>query len=90
MKYVYSDRGQPNQLLLNSGDDDGGALFSDANTVSLPGGSEYTRSIALGDVNGDGLIDVVIGNRGQPNKLLLNSGDDGSLFSDVNTVSLRY
>jgi hypothetical protein len=88
---VIGNDGQPNQLLINIGNnDDSGALFSDENTISLPGGSQDTRSIALGDVNGDGLIDVVIGNVGQPNQLLINTGDDddGALFSDANTVSL--
>lgn len=40
-----------------------------------------TRYIAFGDVNGDGLIDLVIGNNGEDNQLLINSGD--GTFSDT-------
>ena len=33
-----------------------------------------TRSIALGDVNGDGYLDLVCGNDGESTKLYLNQG----------------
>ena len=43
-------------------------------------------SSILGDVNGDGHIDNIVGNNGQENKLLFNSGD--GTFSDSNAVSM--
>merc|ERR1712038_1516000 len=41
----------------------------------LPGGAMYTRSIASADINDDGMIDILVGNRDQNNQLLLNDGD---------------
>ena len=63
---------QPNQLLINNGGDGSFTL------VDLPGGDMDTESIALGDVDGDGMLDIVVGNDNQPNQLLINNGGDGS------------
>ena len=42
----------------------------------LPGGAFQTESFATADVNGDGWIDIIIGNRlDEPNQLLINNGD---------------
>ena len=79
---VFGNYNQPNQLLLNSGD----GTFSDKNTVNLPGGGKYSRSLALGDINGDGRIDIVVGNSDQDSQILINSGD--GTFSDMNAVKL--
>jgi hypothetical protein len=66
--------GEKNQLLLNAGD----GTFSDA--VDLPGGVSDTYYVAVGDINNDNMLDIVIGNSGysygQQNQLLLNVGDD--------------
>ena len=57
---------QPNQLLINSGD----GTFSNTTAVSLTGGSLDTTSIVLGDVNGDGVLDFVVGNYVEENQVL--------------------
>ena len=79
--------GQLNRLYLNSGDD---PPFSET-TIGLPIGANdifVTNSIALGDMNGDGQLDVVTGNNTypevHPNRLYLNNGTDDP-FSDVLT-----
>lgn len=64
---------QPNQLLLNNAD--GTGTFTSS---TLPGAEENTFSVAVADVNGDGLNDVIIGNTGgQDNQLLINNGPNG-------------
>ncbi|MFK7893051.1 MAG: FG-GAP repeat domain-containing protein [Granulosicoccus sp.] len=58
--------GEPNRLLLN----DGYGRFSDATVPRLKERNGRSVNAELGDVNGDGTIDIVIGNSGgvdQPN-----------------------
>lgn len=58
--------GEPNRLLLN----DGSGRFSDATVPRLMERDGRSVNAELGDVNGDGTIDIVIGNSGgvdQPN-----------------------
>jgi|GEM_PF-2826632 len=66
---------QANGLYLNSG-----GVFSQTSAWNPPPNS-FTTSVVLGDVNGDGLDDVVCGNFGQPNTLHLNIG--GTFGPDV-------
>ena len=61
-----------NQFLLNNADD----AYSDA--IELPGGEMNTFSIVAADVNGDIMmlvVDIVVGNQDQNNRLLINDGD---------------
>jgi hypothetical protein len=50
-----------------------GAIFDEEKLPS--GDSADTRSVAIGDMNNDGLLDILIGNWNQSNQLLMNSGD---------------
>ncbi len=43
-------------------------------------GADWTKSVAMGDINGDGDLDLIVGNNGQ-NMIYLNDGS--SSFSDV-------
>lgn len=74
--------GEPNALWRNDGPRPGGGwIFTDvsqASGVALPGVNGM--GLALGDVNGDGLVDLAFTNIGE-NVLLLNAGD--GTFEDV-------
>ena len=61
--------GAPNQLLLGS------AMGGFEEAVTLMGGSLTTLSVALGDVDGDGHLDIVFANWNAPNQLLHGQGD---------------
>ncbi|MGY8656245.1 MAG: FG-GAP-like repeat-containing protein, partial [Verrucomicrobiia bacterium] len=60
-----------NRLYLNNG---GAASFAGVSGLDITTDAHTTRAIALADMNGDGRLDVIVGNAGQPNRLYLNNG----------------
>jgi hypothetical protein len=67
---------QSNKLYINNGVASDGT-FMGFRTEGLTIGSDqsYTHAITLGDINGDGNLDVVIGDAVQTNKLYLNNAN---------------
>ncbi|KPL10400.1 hypothetical protein AMJ71_03245 [candidate division TA06 bacterium SM1_40] len=70
------NRDEQNRLLVN----DGLGYFSDLTDSLLPAASNPSRAVAVGDVEGDGDLDLVIGNDARQNRLLINDGS--GLFVD--------
>jgi len=62
--------GRQNQLYLN----DGAGHFADATAARLPDHGDPTYVVAPCDVDGDGDLDLVVGNFGEQNLLYLNDG----------------
>lgn len=79
-------------LLLNNGSSE---PFLDVEPQPVSDDVNLATSVAVGDVNGDGVPDVVVGNFNQPNRLYLNNGTaspfDGVAGADIssNTDSTR-
>ncbi|MCH9686878.1 MAG: VCBS repeat-containing protein [Deltaproteobacteria bacterium] len=73
---------RPNFLYIN----DGTGVFSDQSLLRLPAGAPANSSeVDASDVDGDGDIDLYLGNLG-PNRLLLNDGN--GFFSDASATHL--
>jgi hypothetical protein len=80
---VEGNYNQPNYVWLNPGG-------SPTNWIRVALGSVVTNStysVALGDVTGDGLPDVVVGNHGQQNHVMINSGGSPTNWARVNLGS---
>ena len=77
--YAY---GRQNRLYLN----DGNGVFSDVTSSRLPAVQDLTHDLALGDVDGDGDLDLVVANSYSPNRLYLNDG--AGVFTDVTAAQM--
>ena len=64
-----SDTPGQNLLLINDGD----ANFTDETSTRLPAELDVTQDVKMGDMNGDGHKDIVVGNE-DGNKILINNG----------------
>jgi hypothetical protein len=79
---VMANARGPNHLLLN----DGHGIFTDVTASHLPALTQVSMSAQLGDVEGDGDLDLVLANRGSQNRLLLNDGT--GVFTDATATHL--
>jgi hypothetical protein len=70
-----------NRLYLNNGTT---SPFSGVSGSNVCADTDFTRSVALGDVDGDGDLDVVTGNQGQVNRVCLNN-DTANPFGGVSS-----
>ncbi len=82
---VVANDGSANQLYLNQGGLQAGTIGTFAATdlpFTVAVGTSISVSVTFGDVDGDGNIDVVVGNTGGENEVLINDGS-GSFTSSV-------
>lgn len=61
-----------NYLWINNADEPGN--FIDKTTEWLPAIDDQTQAVKLADLNGDGTLDLIVGNEVPPNRLLFNDG----------------
>ncbi|GEM_PF-3048891 len=74
----------PNRLYLNNGTPN---PFRDIRGRDITADSYPARSVVLGDVDGDGDPDLIVGNDGKPNRLYLNNGTDDP-FDDISGINI--
>lgn len=79
---ILGDVRGPNRLLFN----DGAGRFSLAPEANLPGQGQISIGMALGDVDRDGDLDLVVANRRSQNRLWLNDGN--GIFIDATASHL--
>lgn len=71
---VIGNSGEAGQNFLWMNDPENPGNFVDATKTHLPQVNDKTQSIALADLDGDGDLDMMIGNEVPPNRLLINDG----------------
>ncbi len=71
MDIIVGNYGQENRIHLNNGTDD---PFYGESSLLITTDTDQTTVIAVGDMDNDGDMDVIVGNDNQVNKLYLNNG----------------
>ncbi|MCB9880402.1 MAG: VCBS repeat-containing protein [Planctomycetes bacterium] len=80
--FFGNSSGKQQQLYIN----DGKGVFKDETATRMPVLAVSTRQIAVGDVDGDGDVDVFLGNYQQQDMLLINDGK--GVFKDETAARL--
>ncbi|MFT5489908.1 MAG: hypothetical protein ACI8V5_000247 [Limisphaerales bacterium] len=73
--------GQINRLYLNNGTDD---PFNGVIGIDITSDAHKTTSVAIGDVNGDGRADIIVGNENEPNRLYVNNRKSATATITIN------
>lgn len=71
---VIGNSGDKGQNFLWINDIEKPGHFIDVTATHLPQVNDATQSIALADLDGDGDLDMIVGNEVPPNRLLINNG----------------
>ena len=70
LDFMFAHRSGQNRLYLN----DGSGVFSDATEIRFPTYSDWSLDVALGDVDADRDLDILVANFTGQNELYLNDG----------------
>jgi hypothetical protein len=80
---IVVGNGQAVQNIIYMNDGDG---TFDSTSYNFGTGSDYTSALAYGDVNGDTLVDLAVGNLSQQNYIYLNDGTGNPFDTPANTI----
>ncbi len=81
---IVGNENAPNRFYMNNGTPN---PFRDMQGRDITADSHHTRSVVLGDIDGDGDLDLIVGNDGEPNRLYLNNGTDDP-FNSISSMDI--